>query len=275
MAIPPLITFLSDYGRVDEFVAVCTGVIWRIAPRARVLDVSHDIAPGNIRGGALALARAIPYLPKGTHLAIVDPGVGTDRKAIGVETTDGRRFVGPDNGLLSPGVAICGGAVRAVELDPIRWGVEDPSATFAGRDVFAPAAGALAAGADLSELGADVRPEELVPLVLPLSQAKGRRIYGVVFWIDRFGNVQTNITQSDLEAVGVDVGDTVQIYCDERLLRVVFVRTFAEVDRGEILGFIDSAGQFSLGINGGSAAEALEIAEGAPVSAERAPSPAL
>lgn len=267
----PIISFLSDYGRDDEFVAVCKGVMLRVMPDARVLDVTHGVMPGNVQGGALTLARAIPYLPEGVNLAIVDPGVGTDRKAVAIETTDGRRFVGPDNGLLSPAVALSGGTVRAVELDPSRWGMTEPSPTFAGRDVFSPAAAALAGGVDIADLGTPVQASGLMPLILPLTQIKDARAHGVVFWIDRFGNVQTNVTQTDLTELEVEPGATIRFHHNERSERIPLVRTFADVDAGRLLAFIDSAGQLAVGVNGGNAALELEIGEGAPVSVEAAP----
>jgi S-adenosylmethionine hydrolase len=271
------VTFLSDYGLQDEFAAVCKGIIWQLAPGTPILDITHGIAPGNIRSGALTLARAIQYVPVGVHLAVVDPGVGTDRAALAVEAADGRFFIGPDNGLLSPAVQICGGASAAVRLDPERWGMTDPSPTFAGRDVFAPAAGALAVGADLGDLGDTADPAGLTALLLPLCQVEAGIVRGVVLWVDRYGNVSTNITEADLTDAGIGGGDAILISTAiagrTRRERVPFVRTFADVETGRLLAFVDSAGQLAIAVNGGDAASELGIGEGATITAE--PSPAL
>ncbi len=265
-----IVTFLSDYGLTDEFVAVCAGVVLQIEPEARILDVSHLVVPGDVRSGALTLARAIQYLPVGVHLAVVDPGVGGERRAIALLTQDGRHFVGPDNGLLSPAVAISGGAAEAVTLDPSRWGMTEPSATFAGRDVFAPAAGALAGGVELAELGEPVAPQELVPLLLPLSQIDGSEAHGLVLWIDHYGNVQTNITESDVEGLDISRGDTLVIRWGERKERMPFVSTFSDVGDAKPLAFIDSVGQLAVAIRGVNAAEQLGITTNTAIQIERA-----
>lgn len=267
----PFISLLTDYGTADEFVAVCKGVMWRIVPAATLLDVTHEIRAGDVRAGALALARAIGYLPSGVHFAVVDPGVGTDRRALALRAEDGRFFVGPDNGLLSPAVALCGGAVAAVELEPARWNMPDPSPTFAGRDVFAVAAAALAGGVPLEDLGTPVAPELLRPLLLPLPQrADDGVVHGVVFWVDRFGNCATNITEDDLAEAGIARGDSVVLRIGERRERVPFVTTFADVPADRPLAFIDSAGQFAVAVNGGDAARELDVADGTVVAVEKA-----
>ncbi|MCZ7527646.1 MAG: SAM-dependent chlorinase/fluorinase [Acidimicrobiia bacterium] len=161
------VSFLSDYGLADEFVGVCKGVVLDLAPDARIVDLTHDIAPHDVRGGALTLVRAAPYLPSGVLLAVVDPGVGTDRRALAVEVEHGV-LVGPDNGLLAPAVALMGGPVRVVALTNPDYQLVAPGPTFAGRDVFAPAAGHLAAGVPIGELGEEVDPASLVPGLLPL-----------------------------------------------------------------------------------------------------------
>jgi len=265
MSPPRLITFLSDYGSDDEFAAVCKGVILQALPDATITDVSHGIQPGDVRAGALALVRSIPYFPPGVHLAVVDPGVGTDRKALVIETADGRHFVGPDNGLLSPAVAISGGAVAAVQLEPRNWGLGTPSPTFWGRDVFAPAAAVVAGGESMYDLGAAVDPAELVPLLIPLAQVQDGEVHGVVLWVDRFGNVQTNLTETELAEIGIGDAGAIYFHHRDRRERIPFVRTFADVDAGRLLAFVDSVGQVSIAVNGGSASAELGLAEGAPM----------
>lgn len=264
-----LVTFLSDYGTDDEFAAVCKGVILQAVPDTRIVDVTHAIPPGDVRAGALSLLRALPFFPVGVHLAVVDPGVGTDRKAIVIETADGRHFVGPDNGLLSPAVAIFGGAVAAVVLEPETWGLGEPSPTFWGRDVFAPATAVLAGRESMYDLGRRIEPVELVPLLIPLAQVAEGEAHGVILWVDRFGNAQTNITPDILAEVGVRPGDMLTLHHGNRRERVPFVRTFADVDAGRLLAFVDSAGQVAFAVNGGNAAAELDLPAGTAVRVVR------
>ena len=167
ISVPPFVSFLSDYGHADEFVGVCTAVIAGIAPDARVIDITHEVPAFDVRAGSLALVRAVQYLPGGVVLAVVDPGVGTSRRAIAVETEHGF-FVGPDNGLLAPAVSMAGGATRAVELANDEYHLDSPGPTFAGRDVFAPAAAYLASGVPLTDLGPEVDAVTLLPGLVSL-----------------------------------------------------------------------------------------------------------
>src|SRR5438445_4292463 len=185
------ISFLSDYGHADEFVGVVKGVLRSLAPHAVVIDVCHEIPPHDVRAGALALARSVQYLPPGVVLAVVDPGVGTDRRAIAVEVGEPDAggegtavFVGPDNGLLASAVAMTGGARRAVSLTNTDYHLPAPGETFAGRDVFAPAAAHLCAGVDLAELGDPVEPITLLPGIVPLSRDEAGGVTGEVLWVD-------------------------------------------------------------------------------------------
>lgn len=263
------ITFLSDFGLDDEFVAVCKGIIWQILPEANILDITHTIPPYDVRGAALCLARAIQYLPNGVHLVVVDPGVGTQRHSIAVEAADGRLFVGPDNGVLSAAVQVCGGAIAATVIDPTRWGMTEISATFHGRDVFAPAAAVLAGGVGLSEVGDAIDPAELLPLLLPLCQvAEDGTIVGQVLSIDRYGNCATNVSEFDLSEAGVAVGDKLSVICRQRRETVPFVRTFGDVQERELLTHIDSAGQLAVALASGNAAETLGLAIGDPITIE-------
>lgn len=223
------ISFLSDYGTKDEFVGVVKSVIRSIAPDAQITDITHGIPRHNIRAGSLALARASQYLNPGVVLAIVDPGVGTDRRGVAVElatpssstapdnddfpsTGDAARneatssphsvFIGPDNGLLAPAVALLGGAARAVSLTNTDLQIPSAGSTFAGRDIFAPAAAHLCAGVPLEDLGDPIPVASLMPAVVPSAEIHSDRILAEVLWIDHFGNAQLNIGPDDLSPLG-------------------------------------------------------------------------
>ena len=253
------ISFLSDFGLEDEFVGVVHGVIAMLAPDSRVIDVTHAVGRGDVRSGALALVRSIPYLPEGICLAVVDPGVGTDRRAVAVET-DWGVFVGPDNGLLSPAVAHVGGATRAVSLENPEARLPFASSTFHGRDVFAPAAALLAAGeAHLSELGPEVEVDTLLPMILPLAEIEESTIKARAWWIDRFGNVQVNVGPDDLMGLGLIPGSTATIRIGPNRHDVPWVSAYGDVPSGQLALLVDSAGLVSLAINGDSAAERLAL----------------
>ena len=202
------ISFLSDYGTKDEFVGVVKSVIRSIAPDAQITDITHGIPRHNIRAGSLALARASQYLNPGVVLAIVDPGVGTDRRGVAVELdaagSEGYAsiFVGPDNGLLAPAVAFSGGAARAVSLTNTDLQIPSAGSTFAGRDIFAPAAAHLCAGVPLEDLGDLIPVASLMPAVVPSAEIHSDRIRAEVLWIDHFGNAQLNIGPDDLSPLG-------------------------------------------------------------------------
>ncbi|MEX2279791.1 MAG: SAM-dependent chlorinase/fluorinase [Acidimicrobiia bacterium] len=259
------ISFLSDFGRDDEFVGVVHGVIARLAPEVSVVDVTHSIRPGDIRAGALALTRAIQYLPEGVILAVVDPGVGTARRAIAAHTPVGI-FVGPDNGLLSPAVAMVGGADLIVAVENPEMRIPSAGETFHGRDVFGPAAALLASGeASLEECGPEVSPESVVPLLLPLPEAEPGQITGTAWWIDRFGNTQTNISADEMTLAGIGSDTTVTVRVGSSEYEVPWVGVYGEVDAGELLLHIDGSGLMALAVRGGSAAETLRLSEGQAV----------
>ena len=195
------VSFLSDYGHTDEFVGVCKSVMLSLAPDLQIVDITHDLPVHDVRAGALTLVRAAQYLPDGgIVLAVVDPGVGTDRRLVAVEVEQGI-LLGPDNGLLAPAVAILGGAQRVVSLTSTEHQLPAPGPTFAGRDVLSPAAAHLAAGVDPAELGDEVDAAGLVPGLVSLPRHdEGGAIHGEVWWIDRFGNCQLNIDPDELRA---------------------------------------------------------------------------
>ncbi|NND84808.1 MAG: SAM-dependent chlorinase/fluorinase [Acidimicrobiia bacterium] len=253
------ISFLSDFGLEDEFVGVVHGVLAMLSPDSRVIDVSHAVGRGDVRSGALALMRSIPYLPEGICLAVVDPGVGTDRRAVAVETEWGI-FVGPDNGLLSPAVAHVGGATRAVSLENPEARLPFASSTFHGRDVFAPAAGLLAGGeAQLGELGPDIAVDTLLPMILPLPEIEDASVKARAWWIDRFGNVQVNIGPDDLMGLGLMPGSPVTIRVGANRHDVPWVSTYGDVPSGQLALLVDSAGLISIAVTGESAAERLGL----------------
>jgi S-adenosylmethionine hydrolase len=260
------VSFLSDFGRRDEFVGVVHGVLAKLAPASRVIDITHDIPRGNVRAGALALTRAIQYLPEGVCLGVVDPGVGSERKAI-AGRTDWGFFVGPDNGLLSPAVAMMGGASRIVSIENPEAMIPSPGETFHGRDVFAPAAGLLASGeADLDDLGPSVPDDEVVPLLLPLTEVDQGAVSGEAWWVDVFGNVQTNISPEDMTQLGLAKGDELTIRVGSTPHRLTWVGNYSEVGEGEPLLHIDSAGLVALAVRGGRADERLGLAEGISIT---------
>jgi S-adenosyl-L-methionine hydrolase (adenosine-forming) len=251
----PWITLMTDYGLADGFTAMLHGVIARGAPDVRVIDITHDVHPGDVRRGAAVLAQAVPHLPLSVHVAIVDPGVGTARRAIGVGTAGGL-LIGPDNGLLLPAADALGGADAAVELTNTDWHLAGVSATFHGRDVFAPVAARLAAGAALAEAGLAIDPDTLVRLPAPSVRVGDGFVEAEVLTVDRFGNVQLAApAPSGMAALG-----TGQVLVGG--LNAVSGSTFGEVPSGSMLVFGDSAGYLAIAINNGLAVVALGVEPG-------------
>lgn len=260
------ISFLSDFGTSDEFVGVVHGVLAKLAPESPVVDIGHGFPRGNVKTAALALTRAIQYLPEGVCLAVVDPGVGTSRRALAADTPWGF-FVGPDNGLLSPAVAMVGGASRIVSIENPEAMIPSPGETFHGRDVFAPAAALLATGeATLDELGPDISGDELTPMLLPLTETKDGLVSGEAWWVDVFGNVQTNIAPEELAGVGVAPGQTVTVKVGSTIHTIPWVTSYGDVAEGETLLHVDSVGLIAIAVRGGRADDELNLAEGVSVS---------
>lgn len=263
------ISFLSDYGTRDEFVGVVKSVIYEIAPHCRVIDLTHEIEPFDVRAGSLSLARAVSYVASGVVLAVVDPGVGSARRAVAVEVADGKGvFVGPDNGLLAMAIALAGGAGRAVCLTNTDYHLDAPGETFAGRDIFGPVAAHLCNGVDLSELGEMIDPALLLPGVVPLPREEKGALHGEVTWVDRFGNCQLNIGPDEV----ADFGDVVRVEIGslmsgasatrEPVVRALkIVRSYDQIGSGIGL-VIDSYGMLSLCVDRGSAATELQIGQG-------------
>ena len=262
------VSFFSDFGTRDEFVGVVKSVIADIAPHATVIDITHDIPVFDVRAGSLAIARAVPYVARGVVLAVVDPGVGTSRRAIAVEV-EGGVFIGPDNGLLGAGVALAGGAVRAVELTNTDFHLVAPGATFAGRDVFGPVAAHLCNGVSLDELGTAIDPAGILPGLVPLPRHEGDRLHCEVTWIDHFGNCQLNIGSEDAATFGSRVTITVgsENPATQIVRSVPIVGSYQDIGGG--LGLVvDSYGMLSLCMDRSSAAREVDAATGMGVIIE-------
>jgi S-adenosylmethionine hydrolase len=246
---PPRITLLTDFGTRDGFVGAVKGVLASLAPEALVEDVAHDLPRGDVGAAARALARYWSRHPAGTvHLVVVDPGVGTARRALACASA-GRFLVGPDNGVLTP--ALRDQAGRCVRLDARLS--PSTSATFHGRDVFAPAAAALASGVALDELGEAVGDPLLLAEPGPVRTARGGE--GVVVAVDHFGNLTTN-----LPGGWGAPGDVVELAGR----RVELLRTYGDAPAGGALALVDSEGRIEIAVRDGSAARLLGVAEGAP-----------
>jgi hypothetical protein len=267
------VTFLTDYGTRDEFVGVVKAVIRDLAAHVTVLDLTHEVPPFDVRAGSLVLARSVSYLPEGIVLAVVDPGVGTARRAVAVEVAGGNGvFIGPDNGLLASAVALAGGAERAVVLTNPDYQLPAPGATFAGRDIFAPAAAHLANGVDLAELGEAIDPALLLPGVVPLSRLEADVLLCEVLWVDHFGNCQLNVGPDELaELAGADTRVRVSVGdLSDPTVRVAAVAdAFAEVPGGAVGLVVDSYGMLALALDRRSAAEELRLAAGDQVRLTR------
>jgi S-adenosyl-L-methionine hydrolase (adenosine-forming) len=259
------ISFLSDYGLDDEFVGIVRSVVRSIAADVAVIDVTHAIAPHDVRAAGLALARSASYLCPGVVLGIVDPGVGTRRRAVAIEVGDGISvLVGPDNGLFAPAVAMVGGATAAYELTNTDYHLPAPGATFAGRDIFAPVAAHLCLGVPLDELGTEIDPHTLTPGVFPLSRYDEGALVCEALWIDRFGNVQLNIAADDLDPFG----PRVRVVVNGRPRVGVRAEAYGDVRVGELGLVVDSYGLVSLCVDRGSAALELAVHAGAQVILE-------
>jgi S-adenosylmethionine hydrolase len=247
------ISLTTDYGLSDGFVAACHGVLARLAPHVRLIDVTHLVPPGEVARGATVLAQTVPSLPVGVHVAVVDPGVGTARRAVLVQTPGGL-LVGPDNGLLPAAADALGGVQRVVVLDNSDWHLPEVSATFHGRDIFAPVAARLALGDDPREAGTEVPAATLVRLPDPVVVLGSGWLEAEVTAVDRFGNVQLAASGSALDGFPqtVLVGG----------LRAGRGRAFGDSRPGETVVYVDSAGRVAVGVNGGRAVVALGVTPG-------------
>ncbi|HET7026178.1 MAG TPA: SAM-dependent chlorinase/fluorinase, partial [Candidatus Limnocylindrales bacterium] len=271
----PFISLTTDFGLRDPYAGICRGVIASIAPDAIVVDLSHEVAQFAIRDGALVLWSALPYLPVGVHVAVVDPGVGTERRPIGVRAGRGDVLVGPDNGLLLPALDRLGGLAEARLLGNRDLWRETVSASFHGRDIFSPVAAHIAAGTPFESVGPTIDPGSLVRLALPPVEARDGGVETGVVYIDTFGNVKLSALAADLVAAlgPLDAGDALAIEIRDasraRRIELPWATTFGDRGVGEPLVYEDAYGRACIAVNRGSAADVLGLVEDVPVVVRR------
>lgn len=257
-----MISLTSDFGSSEEWVGAMKGVILSINPAALIVDISHDIPPMDIGKGAFVLAAALPHLPVGVHVAVVDPGVGTRRRALVLQAGRGDLLVGPDNGLLLPAAGRLGGVDEAYSLENEDLFKTPVHPTFHGRDIFAPAAAHLSLGVAPREAGPLLDEADLVPAPWGRAREGEGAIYALVVDVDRFGSLRLNSYPEQVRYLGYEVGDAVLLGVGERELEATYVSTFGEVERGSTILFEDSSGVMAAGVNGGSLARATGAAPG-------------
>lgn len=273
----PFVSLLSDWGARDPSAAICRGVVLGIAPDTLIVDISHEVDKYNVRHGALLLWCALPFLPIGAHAAVIDPGVGGDRRAIAIETGRGDYLVGPDNGLLLPGADRLGGIERCHQIDNTQYRLPVLSTTFHGRDIFAPAAAHLAQGVPLEYMGPEVDPGSLATLDWPSVNVGQGELGTAVIYRDTFGNLKlAGLTADLLDALGpLQSGEPLAVRISagtrRRTESVAWATTFSDVPVGECLLYEDSYGRLCLAQNQGSAADALRIGEGTKLTISRTP----
>lgn len=268
------VSFLSDLGHGSDAVGVVHALLRDLAPELHVVDITHDVTPFDVRAGSLALARAVAYVPSGIVMACVDPGAGTERRLVAVEVAGGNGvFIGPDNGLLATGVALAGGAERAVVLDRVEHHLASPGATFAARDVLAPVAAALARGVDLAELGSSIDPGSLLPSVVPIPREENGSLACEILWVDRFGNCQINASHDDVVAIFGSETSRVRVTFGDELRSVEIVTSYGALGAGAFGLVIDSSGLLSLAFDRASASRELGLGEGDAVRLSPADGP--
>ncbi|MHB8341687.1 MAG: SAM hydrolase/SAM-dependent halogenase family protein [Mycobacteriales bacterium] len=267
----PWLTFLSDYGLEDSFVGVCKGVIARTAPDVRVIDVCHQILAQDVAQAAITLAAAVPYLPSGVHLALVDPPHHEVARGVAIATGDGSVFVAPDNGVTSLAWSQAGEVRTAHTITNRDLFLQRPSPMFRGRDVFAPVAARLAAGLAISEVGPAVDPATLVRLDWRGAVVHGDHVHGEVVAVDHFGNLALSMSRADLEAAGLTLGDDVEVRAGGRALQVPLTVSYGDVAPGRVAVCEDPYRRITIAVNQGHAARTLRAARGEPVVIGRVP----
>lgn len=265
------ITFTTDYGAADDFAGICRVVIARITPGTEVIDITHGIARHDVREASAVLCEAVPYGPKAVHLAVVDPGVGGHRRAIAVRSEEGHIFVGPDNGILPPAIDLTGGPAEAVDISASRFRLDRASATFHGRDLFAPVAAHLASGEELSAAGEPIDPDSLERKPVSRPQIEQHRAFAHAERIDGFGNVSLDLEPGDLSGHPLAGAGRVSVGSRTRRRTAVRATTYEDVGDGACLFFEDSAGKMAIAVNRGDASEVLDLRVGDTVELEPAP----
>ncbi len=255
-----IVTLLTDYGYEDEFVGVCHGVIRGIAPEAGIVDLTHGVPRHDVRHAAVVLRNALPYLAPGVLVAVVDPEVGTERRGVALRSADGRLMVGPDNGVLSLAAERAGGVVEAFDVSRSPHRLQPVSATFHGRDIFAPVAAHLAAGAPLAEAGEAIDPDTLAVASLPRSRWEGSVLVAHAVSVDRFGNVALGVGHDELGGSGLTLGREVELSTGRGRHRARVASTFADVPPGELVVYEDAYRALAVAVNRGDAAAVLELA---------------
>jgi S-adenosylmethionine hydrolase len=255
-----IVTFLTDYGRDDDFVGVCHGVVRSISPDVQILDITHGVPKYSVRVGAIVLRNTLPYMPVGVHVAVVDPQVGSERRGVALRCADGRLLVGPDNGLLSLAWEGSGGVEAAVDISRSPHRLEPVSATFHGRDLFSPVAAHLAAGAELLEAGEPLDAEELAVVELPHPRVDDGTLVAHALTVDRFGNAGLNVGHEELAGTGLTLGATVELEVGGEPYLATYTQTFADVSPGALLVYEDAYRMLAVAINRGDAAATLGLA---------------
>ena len=263
------ITFMTDFGNRDDSAGCCRGIMLGRAPDARLIDITHEIPPFDIRRGALTWINVLPYMPVGIHVGVVDPGVGTARRPIALRTGRGDVLVGPDNGLLVAAAGALGGAVEAVELANDAFIVRPCSNTFHGRDIFSPMAAALATGTPLAELGPALAVRDLVPLELPRPRWEAATLHCAVSYIDNFGNLRLNVSDEDIARWGLREGDQITMVLGGHTVTVPYLRSFGAASEGATAIIMDSYWRLMLAINRGNAATTYGVTVDAPLTLTR------
>jgi len=255
----PTIVFMTDFGTANDAVAICKAVIVGIAPDARIMDITHQVTPFQIEDGARFLADVTPYYPAGTvFLVVVDPGVGTSRKAVIVKSRKGQFFVLPDNGLVTP-VLDRDGLATAREITNQAWMIEAPiSSTFHGRDIFSPAAAHLASGWDFNFVGPEV--SQLVRLTPKVSTTTEKGIEGDIIGLDDpYGSLITDIPGDEFKKLGYNLGDRIRVEINKKLVTLPHVKTFMDVPVGDSLLYIDSRGRVGIASNQGNYSKKFDV----------------
>jgi S-adenosylmethionine hydrolase len=269
----PTIVFMTDFGTANDAVAICKAVIIGIAPDARIMDITHQVSPFQIEDGARFLADVTPYYPSGTvFLVVVDPGVGTSRKAVIVKSRKGQFFVLPDNGLVTP-VLDRDGLATAREITNQAWMIEAPiSSTFHGRDIFSPAAAHLASGWDFNLVGPEV--SQLVRLTPKVSITTEKGIEGDIIGLDDpYGSLITDIPGDEFKKLGYNVGDKIRVEINKKLVTLPYVKTFMDVPVGDSLLYIDSRGRVGIANNQGNYSKKFDVTPPATIFIPRKGSP--